>query len=141
MAKSAKLTSTRQHLEQSLEMPAARVAPTQTAESISVAHSSSPSAARAVGRQKGRQIILLEGDGLESTAEHRAIVGAGLGLMGCLLAAGASQVHDAHSAAAAVAAAASGYLVAGAQPVLAKAWHAPLPPSCLYAGRIGDLQT
>lgn len=111
--KAAKLSNTRQHLEQSLEQPAARVAPTQTAETSSAAQSSITADAQAVARQKGRHIILLDGDCLQSTPEHRRIVGSGLALMGGLLAVGASQVHDAPSAAAAAAAAASGYLVAG----------------------------
>lgn len=110
--KPAKLSSTRQHLEHSLDQPAARVPPTPAAETSSAAQHSSAHCSQAAARQKGRNIILLDGDCLESTNEHRAIVGAGLALMGGLLAVGAVQVHDAPSAAAAVAAAASGYLVA-----------------------------
>lgn len=111
--KPAKLDSTRQHLEHSLEQRAARTAPTQGVDHSSASQAEAPAQLQASARQKGRQIILLDGDCLESTTEHRAIVGAGLAMMGSLLAVGASQAHDIQSATAAVAAAASGYILAG----------------------------
>ena len=67
----------------------------------------------ATASQSRRNIFLLNGDSLESTDEHRRIVGAGLALMGGLFAVGAAQVHDAPAAAAAAAAAASAYATAG----------------------------
>ena len=67
----------------------------------------------ATASESRRSIILLNGDSLESTVEHRRIVGIGLALMGGLFAVGAAQVHDAPTAAAAAAAAASAYATAG----------------------------
>jgi hypothetical protein len=121
--KPAKLDSTRQHLEHSLEQPAARLAPTQGVDNSSASQAEAPAQLQASARQKGRQIILLDGDCLESTTEHRAIVGAGLAMMGSLLAVGASQAHDIPSATAAVAAAASGYILAGEPCTTAQAAH------------------
>lgn len=84
------------------------VSPSQTS-------TTSPSAALTAAtqpRQSRKNIILLDGDTLESTAEHRRIVGAGMALMGALFAVGAAQVHDMPSAAATAAAAASAFLTA-----------------------------
>jgi hypothetical protein len=72
---------------------------------------SSPHAAGS--RASGRNIILLDGDCLESTTEHRAWVGTGLALMAALFTAGASQVHDVPSAAGSAAAVVSAFLTAG----------------------------
>lgn len=71
---------------------------------------SSPHAAGS--RASGRNIILLDGDCLESTTEHRAWVGTGLALMAALFTAGASQVHDVPSAAGSAAAVVSAFLTA-----------------------------
>lgn len=59
-----------------------------------------------------RNIRLLDGDSLESTNQHRAIVAGGLALMGGLFAVGAEQIHDAPAAVAALAAVASAFLTA-----------------------------
>lgn len=97
------LTGAAQMLERSYE--ASPVAP-QAADVVV-----SPRPRQSAGK---REIILvIEGETLHSTPQQTAIVSSGLFMTGALFAQGASHVHDAPSAAAAVAAFGSAYLFAG----------------------------
>lgn len=106
------------HLEQAFDAPVATRVPPNTAAADDLAPGRAIAAGSGLPRSAKstatrRNIILLDGDRLESTFEHRAWVAGGMFLMGSLFAAGASQVHDMPSAASATAAAISGYLAAG----------------------------
>lgn len=106
------------HLEQAFDAPVATRVPSDPIATDDSAPDQAITSRAGLPRSakssaKRRNIILLDGDCLESTSEHRAWVAGGLFLMASLFAAGASQVHDMPSAASATAAAVSGYLAAG----------------------------
>ncbi len=111
------------HLEHAFKSPAAspaqpladRAADSTHAVGAATAPAASASAS-AEARQSvaRRNIILIHGDTLESTDEHRSWVVGGLMLFGSLFAVGASQVHDLPSAVSATAAVATAYLTSGA---------------------------
>lgn len=112
---------TRQQLEEAFEAPPA--APAQvlpspaegSAQASASASAAPPGAAPSEAKVSAarRNIILIDGDTLESSNEHRAWVAGGMLLFGSLFAVGASQIHDLPSAIGATAAAGTAYLTAG----------------------------
>ena len=107
-APASDLASAAQMLERSLEASALAPRPTDAAEGepLSASSSSKPAGKREI-------ILVMPGETLHSTWEHRAWVAGGLTILGALFAQGASQVHDAPSAAAAAVSVGTAYLFAG----------------------------
>ena len=106
-----RLSDVAERLERSLDASTASVIDREPEPLTDSASAPAPAIMRDA---QGREIILAPGETLTSEWQHRAWVAAGFGVMGALFAAGAVRVHDAPSAAAAVAAVASAYIVAGA---------------------------
>ena len=110
-----------QHLEDAFQAPTAapaqplpdRAEASAQLESAGAAVSAAAPAASPPVSAARRNIILLDGDTLDSTDEHRAWVAGGLTLFGSLFTVGACQIHDLPSALSATAAAATAFLTAG----------------------------
>lgn len=103
----SKFTGAAQMLERSFEATAVQPLASDVVESTQSTQQRQPAGKREI-------ILVIDGETLHSTPEQTAIVASGLLMTGALFAQAACHVHDAPSAAAAVAAFGSAYLFAGA---------------------------